>query len=185
MTQFTIQVIEETFLILLSEKSFDKIRVQELVERCGISRNTFYYHYSDIYDMIQKMMDREIERMNLLRQPESFEEGLLCAIQLVVQYKKAFANLLNSQGRGMIEKYLDTVSDTFIEKHFEIHMRGKALSKADKEMLIEIYGAGLKGIMLRWIQKEWMSKEEFAHRLATLFEKTADTAVLTVVEQGK
>lgn len=43
--------IKEAFMHLLNRKPLDKITVKEIVEECGINRNTFYYHYDDIYDL--------------------------------------------------------------------------------------------------------------------------------------
>ncbi len=40
--------IKEAFMRLLNRKPLDKITVKEIVEECGINRNTFYYHYDDI-----------------------------------------------------------------------------------------------------------------------------------------
>ena len=48
MSQFTKKAIVETFLELLKEHSLDKITVKDIVEKCGINRNTFYYYYQDI-----------------------------------------------------------------------------------------------------------------------------------------
>ena len=52
MTDFTRREIKSKFMELLSEKNFDKITVKELVDACGISRNTFYYHYHDIFEVM-------------------------------------------------------------------------------------------------------------------------------------
>ena len=48
MTQFTSKAIEESFIRLLNERPLDKITIKDIVDDCGISRNTFYYHFQDI-----------------------------------------------------------------------------------------------------------------------------------------
>ena len=52
MAQYTQKALIETFEKMLIEMPFDKITVSALVRRCEISSNTFYYHYSDIYDLL-------------------------------------------------------------------------------------------------------------------------------------
>ena len=52
MRNSTKTAIKEAFMTLLNKKPFDKITVKEIVEECGINRNTFYYHYEDIYDLL-------------------------------------------------------------------------------------------------------------------------------------
>ena len=52
MAHLTEAAIQDTFLKLLSEQPFDKITVTQLVEECQITRRTFYYHYSDLYELL-------------------------------------------------------------------------------------------------------------------------------------
>ena len=52
--QYTRKVIRETFLQMLGEMPLDKITVKDIVLRCNINRNTFYYHYADIYAVLPK-----------------------------------------------------------------------------------------------------------------------------------
>lgn len=40
--------IVDTFWQLLEEKPYNKITVQDIVDRCHVNRNTFYYHFHDI-----------------------------------------------------------------------------------------------------------------------------------------
>ena len=44
----TKQAIVNTFWQLLEEKPYSKITVQDIVDRCHVNRNTFYYHFQDI-----------------------------------------------------------------------------------------------------------------------------------------
>ena len=47
---------------LLEGESLDKITVRDIVEECEINRNTFYYHYSDIYDLLDDVFRVETEK---------------------------------------------------------------------------------------------------------------------------
>ncbi|HCY78991.1 MAG TPA: dihydroxyacetone kinase transcriptional activator DhaS, partial [Clostridiales bacterium] len=38
---------------MLSVKPIDKITVKDLVEECGVNRQTFYYHFDDVYDLLE------------------------------------------------------------------------------------------------------------------------------------
>ena len=51
-------MIAETFFNMAKGKSIDKITVTDLVERCKISRQTFYYHFKDIMDVLEWGMER-------------------------------------------------------------------------------------------------------------------------------
>ena len=63
MTDFTRREIKTRFMELLSEKNLDKITVKELADVCGISRNTFYYHYHDIFEVLEEIFQCEIMKV--------------------------------------------------------------------------------------------------------------------------
>ena len=55
--------IRASLLRLLSQKPINKITVRDIVEDCGINRNTFYYHYEDIPSVIEEMITDEAEKI--------------------------------------------------------------------------------------------------------------------------
>ncbi len=59
MSGFTKEIIAKTFTELLDEKPMSKITVKDIVERCGVNRNTFYYHFRDIPDVVEFILKRK------------------------------------------------------------------------------------------------------------------------------
>lgn len=53
MSQITKRALEQSLKNLLREKPLSKITVTDITEDCGISRMTFYYHFKDIYDLVE------------------------------------------------------------------------------------------------------------------------------------
>ena len=60
MSDNTKSLLAEAFRQLMKEKPLNKIRVHDLTEKCGINRQSFYYHYKDIYDLLEDMVKNEI-----------------------------------------------------------------------------------------------------------------------------
>ena len=60
MANYTHKAILQTFDEMLMEMPFEKITVSALVARCEISSNTFYYHFQDIYDLLDEWMDEQM-----------------------------------------------------------------------------------------------------------------------------
>lgn len=52
MSQLTRKAIMKCTLELAEKKSLKKITVKDIADECGITRSTFYYHFSDIYDVL-------------------------------------------------------------------------------------------------------------------------------------
>ena len=61
MANFTRRAIKETFIHLLEERPLNDITVKDIVERCGINRNSFYYHYQDIPTLIEEIIKEDAE----------------------------------------------------------------------------------------------------------------------------
>ena len=66
MPSFTKKAIKEAFIKLLEQYPLKQITVKDIVEECGINRNSFYYHFTDIPSLINEIMaeneDRIIEK---------------------------------------------------------------------------------------------------------------------------
>ena len=60
MPKFTKTAIMNSFMKLLSTTSFDKITVKNIVDDCGINRNTFYYNFEDIYALVDEILQEEV-----------------------------------------------------------------------------------------------------------------------------
>lgn len=60
MALLTQKAIIGTFEEMLEEMPFDKITVSALVKRCGVSANTFYYHYQDIYALLDVWLEKTV-----------------------------------------------------------------------------------------------------------------------------
>lgn len=112
MAQYTQKAILSTFEQMLEEMPFDTITVSALVRRCEISSNTFYYHYSDIYNLLNVWIRNELDR---------FVDGKLS----FYDWKKAMREFLhaceersniiyhifNSLSRERVERFVFMLSD--------------------------------------------------------------------------
>ena len=106
MAQFTQKAIVESLIKLLNERPLDKITIKDIVEDCGINRNTFYYHFEDIPSLVKQILNAEAEKV-LLKQETvvSWEEGFIEGAQFALQNKKVVYHIYNSVRREEVEKY--------------------------------------------------------------------------------
>lgn len=59
----TRKAIKGSFIKLLNEYPLSKITIKDIVEDCGVSRNTFYYHYQDIFELLEDIFEEEIAKV--------------------------------------------------------------------------------------------------------------------------
>ena len=72
--RYTQKILKESFLKLLKEKAVNKITVKEVCELAGLNRATFYAHYSDCFDLMEKIEQELIETFAAsIRSIDSFD----------------------------------------------------------------------------------------------------------------
>ena len=69
MANFTEKAIKASFLKLLNERPLTKITVRDIVEDCGINRNSFYYHYRDIPALLEELITEQADKIILSSMP--------------------------------------------------------------------------------------------------------------------
>lgn len=101
MSNFTKIAIQQSFLRLLSQRSITKITVKDIVEDCGINRNSFYYHFQDLPQLLETVIIESADEI-ISRIPESFslEEGLTTVLERLVENKRAIRQHLGVRRIG-------------------------------------------------------------------------------------
>ena len=78
MSQITKRALEESLKNLLLQKPLNKITINDIAEDCGINRMTFYYHFRDIYDLVEWSCLEDADRaLNDKKTYETWQEGLI------------------------------------------------------------------------------------------------------------
>ena len=105
MSSFTKKAIVESFLKLLKEKPVEKITIKDIVEDCGINRNTFYYHFDDIPSLMEEILREETECvLGKHLGTDSWEEGFIAAVEFALDYKRSLFNLYFSAYLDVFEQ---------------------------------------------------------------------------------
>lgn len=95
---------------LLREKPLEQIRVRELADRCGIRRQSFYYHFNDVYELLDWSISRE--REHLLRRQEEFvtwQQVYLDLQQYMAENRAYYQTILRIRGRERLRELLAPV----------------------------------------------------------------------------
>ena len=172
--QYTKNLIKREFLKLLEEESFNNITIAMLAERCEISRNTFYYHYEDIYMLVREILRDELEKVDEeFNETFSWEESLLHAVSFLLKNKKAAQNLFRSIDKKEIDSYLYKICESVMSRYVDNECQSKTIEakEYDKRLVTDFYRAALVGLLDKWIQdgmKE--SPDKVIFRIGKLFD---------------
>lgn len=149
---FTKQAITESFLQLLDEKPFSKITVKNIVERCGINRNTFYYHYQDIPALLEEIL---ISRIDALVEKHcqigSLEDCIAITVQYFTENKKSVMHVYRSLPREIFIQHLNHLLMYLVREYITNISSALSIAPEDKEIIVRYFKCLLVGIFLDWL----------------------------------
>lgn len=179
MAQFTQRAIAESLIKLLNERPLDKITIKDIVEDCGINRNTFYYHFEDIPSLVKQILNAEAEKV-LLKQEAvvSWEEGFIEGAQFALQNKKVVYHIYNSVRREEVEKYLYHVAGDVMRQYVEAAAADSRAKEEDKKLIADFYKSALVGMTLDWLNSGMKyAPEPLIRRLGVMLKGNIEEAL--------
>ena len=107
MSQTTKRALEASLKNLLLKKPLDKITIQDIADDCGISRMTFYYHFKDIYDLVEwSCMEDATRALAGKKTYSTWQQGFLQIFEAVQENRPFIMNVYHSVSREQVERYL-------------------------------------------------------------------------------
>ena len=158
MLQLTKKAIVEATLQTAQVRPLNKITVRDIVEACGITRNTFYYHFHDIYEVMECWIDLEFSRIKEKCGNDSeqimFELVDLCALR-----KKVLVNLYKTIGAEQLSASLTKHFHDLLIEQLLLAADGLAVDPRDLELIASFYEAAFIGLLLRFLKED---KKDFS-----------------------
>lgn len=162
--------LEASLKKLLLQKPLDKITINDLTADCGISRMAFYYHFKDIYDLVEWVcLEDATKALQGKKTYDSWQEGLLQIFEAVLENKPFILNVYHSVSREQIENYLYRLTYGLIMGVVEEKSSGMEISGEEKAFIAAFYKYSFVGVMLDWIRQGM--KEDY-HEIAEMIYTT-------------
>ena len=152
MAKTTKNEILETLSVLLQTKQLDDITVTELVERCGISRQAFYYHFSDLYGVVDYAIQLLMERLSTIPS-ENWSDALDLTVDILREYRTVVLNAYRAYERSYVEHCLRRWAKPLVlPRALEAAQRHK-VTQDQAEFVADLFTQALVGIMLSWVDR--------------------------------
>lgn len=152
MLSLTDKAIIDSFLKLLDERPLNRITVKDIVEDCGVNRNTFYYHFADIPSLIEAIVKEDAERIALeCDSVDSLPGCLSTALSFTVSHRRAVYHIYSSTSRDIIEKYLMDICGYIIGIFIDKVSSGMQVPTEDKAAIIQFYKCECFGQIIDWL----------------------------------
>lgn len=168
MSQITKRALVQSLKNLLQQKPLSKITISDITEDCGISRMTFYYHFKDIYDLVEWACAEDAARaLQNKKTYDTWQQGFVQIFHAVRENKVFVMNVYRCVNREQVEKYLVPLTDQLIMGVITERAAGMTVRKADQQFIAQVYSYAFVGIMLDWIRDDMRADpEELVNRLA-------------------
>lgn len=180
-SQATKEAIHLALWDLLQEQKLDEITVTEVVERCGISRQTFYYHFRDLYEVVEwRFLSLSEEMQDYLIQADRNDRrrALEMMLEKMRENKNLMLNIYRAFPRSYLERYLIRWTQPFLEDQIRERAQYYRISQDAVEFVIDLYSFGIASILLNWLDKGMpggmVERLDYFH---TLVEKGLDDAL--------
>lgn len=168
MANFTKKAIKDTFIALLEEYPLSEITVKTLVEKCGINRNSFYYHYQDIPALIDEIIKEEAEQIfEKYPSVSTIVECYDALIEFASHRKRAIMHIYRSLNREVFERHLMAVSEYFVGNYVNTVLEDEDIGAADKKTIVSYYKCVCFGLVLDWLNHGMT--EEYAQETRRIF----------------
>ena len=159
----TEQLLQEAFLEFLNVKPVERITIRDLTERAGINRCTFYHHYQDIYDLLERVEDGVMEHvLEMMRgfHPNREEDVSLryfeCFCRYIYENRTVYCVLTNGQESHFIKKLLNMISE-YMSGLAEKENEG---DKQSHEYAVAYSIGGVVGVLHKWMKEDFRSQPE-------------------------
>ena len=183
----TKKAIGYAFKELLLEKPFNKISVNDITDKCGINRQTFYYHFCDIRDLVEWICVEDAE--NALKDNRTYKnwvDGFLAIFDLLKKDRIFVLNIYKNAHRDLLENYLHKVTYDLLLNVVNEKAINYLVREDDKEAIANFYKFGFVGIVLEWVENDMrQDATEIVNQLAYLIHGTLDTALANADKRNK
>ena len=170
MPSFTKKAILESFLHIAAKKPLEKITVRDIVDECGINRNTFYYYFQDIYAVLEELSAAiETETLDSTDLGDTLSTLFLNLTAFFSQHPRAMRNILASLGRDGVERYLGGVLNELILRILTETGEDQLLSPSLRKTTVDFIRHAFLGILVDWVREgNTATAERLASELRTV-----------------
>ena len=155
MSQVTKRALEASLKNLLLQKPLNKITIADIADDCGINRMTFYYHFKDIYDLVEWSCEEDAGKALQGRKTyDTWQQGYVQIFEAVLENKPFIMNVYRCVSRERVEAYLYRITYGLVDGVVEEQAAGMSVRSEDKEFIANTYKYVLVGLMLDWIKDD-------------------------------
>ena len=178
-SQLTKRALEESLKRLLLEKPLGKITIADITDDCGISRMTFYYHFQDIYDLVEWSCEEDAARAIAgNKTADTWQTGLLDTFLSLRENKPFITSIYHDMSREQVERFLVPVVSDLVKDVVDEHAARRYVREQDRDFIARFFAHALIGTVLDWVARDMRDDpQQLVQRVATVADGAIETAL--------
>ena len=179
MSDLTKRALEQSLKNLLLQKPLHKITISDIADNRGINRMAFYYHFKDIYDLVEWVCLEDAKKALADNKTyETWQQGFVRIFDAVRENKPFIMNVYRCVSREQVEKYLTPLTDDLLMGVINELSAGMVVRAEDKAFIAQVYSYAFVGLMLDWIKDEMkQDPETLVNRFALVIQDDVSCAL--------
>lgn len=158
-TQKTRKALHEALILLMFEKRYDAILIQEILDRANVGRSTFYTHFRDkdellvegLHGLEELLRDAQM-RATSIADPryESVIGFSLAMFEHAHAHKKLYRSLVGGPGWIIVRQRIEAILVQLMKHEARVLFKGKTDSEVPFELFIHFLGASFMSVLTWW-----------------------------------
>jgi probable dihydroxyacetone kinase regulator len=146
---------------LMEQVPFNLITTADIMDKCGISRKTFYYHFRDKYEVVNWIFSTEI--VDGILESTTYENWMNGSFKLcryILENKTFYKNAVGASGQNCFIQFLHTLTEMQVKKLCRDELEKGILTEDDFTFLVEFYYHAFLGVFVKWVRDDMKESPE-------------------------
>ncbi|HZD98370.1 MAG TPA: TetR/AcrR family transcriptional regulator [Micromonosporaceae bacterium] len=151
----------EALIALIVERGYDRITVQDILDRADVGRSTFYAHFRDkdallvsSFDELRDDLRRDMDALTPGELPDDPAHPVSVVFQHAYDHRPIYRALCGRQGGNVVDGHLRSMFGALLGDHLRPHLAA-AGSSLPPAIVAEFYASALIGVLTWWVNEDF------------------------------
>ena len=153
MSDLTKRALAEALKNRLSKTTLKNITIKDLTDDCGLNRQTFYYHFSDIYELMEWIF---VDETNKILKADYMDYDIRTILEKTFNYvqdnEKLILNAYKSTDKSLLDNFLKSWIRPVVTQIITRRAEGRNISDEDRDFVIDVCVTVVLGITFQWLE---------------------------------
>lgn len=161
MTNLTKRAMADALKRLLHKRTLEHITVQDVADEADVSRKTFYYHFHDIYELVEWMLVEDCKALANGSDGGAWVQDLAAGLDYTTENQGWLQNIYASMDRMELERILRKIIAPIIRTCLTQALHGRPANEEKRQFMQDIFTYGVTGLFLSWMGEGMRSDATF------------------------